>query len=129
MAPTPGRHRLLHEGARARARGRTASANGSAPAATQRRVLAERVAGHDRRASSRSGNAPQAAEAATECVRMAGCVLAVSFSSSSGPSKQSVRELAPSAASAAVEDGARLRERVVQGLAHARRSASPVRER
>ena len=50
------RHRLLHELRRAGAPPRSASSNASAPAATQRRVLAEAVAGHAVRAARPRGH-------------------------------------------------------------------------
>ncbi len=100
MAPTPAGTASCMNRPRSRTR-RTASANGSAPAATLAEYSPSECPAAKAPPSSRSGKrARRSSKAATEWVRMAGCVLAVSFSSSSGPSKQSRESAKPSAASA-----------------------------
>src|SRR5208337_4358532 len=76
---------------------RTASAKASVPAATCAEYSPRLCP------ATESGFRPfscNTRHAATEAVRMAGCVISVSFSLSSGPSKQTCESLQPSASSA-----------------------------
>jgi len=98
MAPTPaGTASCMHDPRWRTAR--TASASSSAPAATSAEYSPSEWPAR------RSGLSPVRARSAsciaTETVRMAGWVLRVSLSSSSGPSKISRLSFSPSAASAA----------------------------
>ena len=90
IAPTPGGHRLLHELAAQVHEPDGVREAQSAPAATSAEYSPSEcpatapAAGRSRARSTRS--------AATLVARIAGCAFAVSVSSSSGPSKQSLRE-------------------------------------
>ena len=99
MAPGPRRHGLLHEVAtrphRPRRVGERQRARGD-----QRRVLAERVPGDERRRRTAARSPRRRARRWTRRGWPAGCC-AVSFSSSSGPSKHSRESFSPSASSTA----------------------------
>ena len=97
---------------------RTASARRSAPAATSAEYSpSECPATH---AGAQVGlRAASARRAAMLVVRIAGWVLAVSVSSSSGPSKQSFDRAKPERGVGLLEDGPRLGKGVGERLAHA----------
>ncbi len=100
MAPTPAGTASCMSSPRRRTR-RTASAKARAPAATLAEYSPSECPAATDAPSKRSGNrSARSRHAATEWVRMAGCVLAVAFSSSSGPSKQSREREKPRTASA-----------------------------
>src|SRR5688572_604110 len=100
IAPTPAGTASCMKVPRLRTR-RTASAKERAPAATHAEYSPSECPAAKPAPSSRSGDSERSASrAAIECVRIAGCVLAVDRSSSSGPSKQSRVSSNPRAASA-----------------------------
>ena len=100
IAPTPAGTASCMNWPRARTRA-TASAKDSAPAATLAEYSPSECPAANAAPSSFSGErARRSASAAIECVRIAGWVLAVSFSSSSGPSKHSLESGNPRTRSA-----------------------------
>ncbi len=100
MAPTPAGTASCMRRPRSRTR-RTAVEKDSDPAATLAEYSPSEWPAAKAAPSSRSGErSRKSAHAATECVRIAGCVLAVRVSSSSGPSKHKRESANPSTASA-----------------------------